>query len=81
MTMKIEENHVVLSTGRRLSAYRGVVGLRITADDELPAGAYGGFDNTLDTRELTDAEALELATFMAYHWARWALDRGRPNHG
>ncbi len=75
--MRIEDGHLVLSTGRRVYLHRGTVGLSAKNTDErwLFDGSsfeldFGG-TNAMDSEQLDPEEAIELADHMIAMWHRF----------
>ncbi len=57
-----------LSTGKRIYANRGILGLGVSAD-----GLSEGYDGSVGTKaDFTDAERREMADEMIARWEAWA---------
>lgn len=65
---RADDTHYELSTGRKLYAYDGVIGLS-PGKQELFEGWDGWLGET--GGRLTDAEKREIAEFMIAEWRRW----------
>ncbi len=66
--MKIEGDELVFSTGKRVSANCGIIG--IDAEGEV----FGGFDDGIDTEELTLQEKHELCDYVIAQWQKWMVN-------
>lgn len=67
--MIIEDDTLTFSTGKKLYAHCGIVGLDLGLDDELTI-TYG-YDGVIPADKLTVGEKRELAVFMIDMWQRY----------
>lgn len=63
--MRIEDNYLVFSTGKKYYANGGIIG--IDKDLDLTEGC----DNGMNDDELTNKEKVELANFMIDLWKKY----------
>jgi hypothetical protein len=71
--MKVEEDELVFSTGRRFYANKGIVGL--SPNLEISEGYDGGIEDKWcePPRVLTRAEKVELADYMIALWTEYRV--------
>jgi hypothetical protein len=67
--MKIDDDYVVFSTGKRLYAFTGTLG--INEDGDTNYGYDGDFPESLNDALTTD-ERQELSTYMIALWTKYA---------
>lgn len=73
--MKLDEDRLVFSSGKRIYAYGGVIGL---TPDLVPKGGFDdhfppveGDEDEEDGSYLTHDECVELADYMLVQWTRF----------
>ena len=74
--MKIERDHLIFSTGKRLYAHWETIGIKLSDDDDGSIGlSYGGDgsiylpeDEYMTNERLTPEECTELADVMIARW-------------
>jgi len=88
--MKIENNKLVFDSGRTFDRHSTIVGLAVgDALEYETREVFSGYDSTFDTlsdpndetfgtRELSDAECVELADFMVAQWAAFRERHANP---
>ena len=75
--MIIERDTIILDTGRRLPANKGIVGL------SPDGGIFGGYDDHIhvvtwgDEDELTPDELIDIADYMIASWEKVLIDAAR----
>lgn len=75
--MKLERDSYILSTGRRISANRGILGITASAHDA--ARLFEGYDGDVtpsgdsDDVPFSSDERHEIADFMIALWQAWAV--------
>jgi hypothetical protein len=82
--VKIEDDYIEFSTGRREYAHAGIIGLRPRDPSEKEWSISYGYDGSLDTSEteygLTTAERIELADHMIALWQEYRrFVEAKPN--
>ena len=79
--MKRTENGYTLSTGRKIDAHDGILGI-CPEDSGLFNGYddrnYFGLDDDDEYGQLTPEERSEIASFMSALWLEWAQKRDTP---
>jgi len=70
--MKIEGDEVIFSTGTRVQANDGVIG--ISSPDEYGWDVREGYDGHLGSDNLTKEEKVELAEYMICLWQEFKSD-------
>jgi len=69
--MKIEGDNLIFSTGRKVYANSGIIGIG------FGGGITEGYDGGLNDRDWTPAERVELAEYMIEQWKRYATEDAR----
>lgn len=70
--MKIKDDYLIFSTGKKVYAHAGFVGIKYDNGWRISEGYDGGvyFDE-----EMTPAECVELADYMINQWVKFKEDK------
>ena len=70
MKIDVDKSEITFSTGKNVSAYRGIIGL--APDGDVTEGYDGElFPNFDDEPSLTPAECVELGDYMVKKWSEF----------
>jgi len=65
--MKIEDNEIIFSTGKRVFAIRGII--RLSPEGQITSG----YDGNFSAEKLSPQESLKLANYMIAKWQKFKL--------
>jgi hypothetical protein len=67
---KIENEYIVFSTGTKISANNGIIGINFD-DEEKEFCTYDGYDGTIQQEWMTREEKIELADLAIEMWSQY----------